>query len=260
MKRKAKITCGVLAGLLLTVGAVAYWQRNNVDALLKATRYSAEEIEEKRKENQQKVQEKVDAQPALTVRDLTEEERQALREGSITQEELTEKLVEAVKPQSTPETSKEQTTTPATSAPTQTPASSAPAETPPSVEPPVVEPAQWDKDLSALIARVYVLREEYTIALDNIQSEAKAEYRAMAAEERTKTALMKFARGYVTRALELEKECDAQMDDVVSRMETIIRENKGDMTLVDTVVETYASEKSLKKAWYMAELEKRGWI
>lgn len=250
MKRKAKITCGVLAGLLLTVGAVAYWQRNNVDALLKATRYSAEEIEEKRKENQQKVQEKVDAQPALTVRDLTEEERQALREGSITQEELTEKLVEAVKPQPTP----------ATSAPAQTPASSAPAETPPSVEPPVVEPAQWEKDLSALIARVYVLREEYTIALDNMQSEAKAEYRAMAAEERTKTALMKFARGYVTRALELEKECDAQMDDVVSRMETIIRENKGDMTLVDTVVETYASEKSLKKAWYMAELEKRGWI
>lgn len=250
MKRKAKITCGVLAGLLLTVGAVAYWQRNNVDALLKATRYSAEEIEEKRKENQQKVQEKVDAQPALTVRDLTEEERQALREGSITQEELTEKLVEAVKPQPTP----------ATSAPAQTPVSSAPAETPPSAEQPVVEPAQWEKDLSALIARVYVLREEYTIALDNMQSEARAEYRAMAAEERTKTALMKFARGYVTRALELEKECDAQMDDVVSRMETIIKENKGDMTLVDTVVETYASEKSLKKAWYMAELEKRGWI
>lgn len=250
MKRKTKITCGVLAGVLLTVGAVAYWQRNNVDALLKATRYSADEIEEKRKENQQKVQEKVDAQPALTVRDLTEEERQALREGSITQEELTEKLVEAVKPQPTP----------ATSAPAQTPVSSAPVETPPSVEPPVVEPAQWEKDLSALIARVYVLREEYTIALDNMQSEAKAEYRAMAAEERTKTALMKFARGYVTRALELEKECDAQMDDVVSRMETIIRENKGDMTLVDTVVETYASEKSLKKAWYMAELEKRGWI
>lgn len=251
MKRKAKITCGVLAGLLLTVGAVAYWQRNNVDALLKATRYSADEIEEKRKENQQKVQEKVDAQPALTVRDLTEEERQALREGSITQEELTEKLVEAVKPQPTP----------ATSAPAQTPVSSAPAETPPSAEQPAaLEPTRWEKDLSALIARVYVLREEYTIALDNMQSEAKAEYRAMAAEERTKTALMKFARGYVTRALELEKECDAQMDDVVSRMETIIRENKGDMTLVDTVVETYASEKSLKKAWYMAELEKRGWI
>lgn len=245
MKRKTKITCGVLAGVLLAVGAVGYAQRGNVDAVLKAAQYSADEIEEKRKENQQKVQEKVDSMPAITVRDLTEEERQALRDGSVTQEELTEKLVEAVSPQPTPDRAAD----PA-------PAVSAPAET----QSAVVESAQWEKDLSALVARVYVLREEYTIELDNMLSEAKAEYRAMTAEQRTKTALMKFAKGYVTRALALEKECDAKMDDVVSQMEDIIKENNGDMTLADTVVETYASEKSLKKAWYMAELEKKGWI
>lgn len=245
MKRKTKITCGVLAGVLLAVGAVGYAQRGNVDAVLKAAQYSADEIEEKRKENQQKVQEKVDSMPTITVRDLTEEERQALRDGSVTQEELTEKLVEAVSPQPTPDI----TADPA-------PAASAPAET----QSAAVEPTQWEKDLSALVARVYVLREEYTIELDNMLSEAKAEYRAMTAEQRTKTALMKFAKGYVTRALALEKECDAKMDDVVSQMEAIIKENNGDMTLADTVVETYASEKSLKKAWYMAELEKRGWI
>ena len=50
------------------------------------------------------------------------------------------------------------------------------------------------------------------------------------------------------------------MDEIIGAMETLITENSGDMTLVDTVVETYANEKSLKKAWYMAELEKRGWI
>ena len=245
MKRKTKITCGVLAGVLLAVGAVGYAQRGKVDAVLKAAQYSADEIEEKRKENQQKVQEKVDSMPTITVRDLTEEERQALRDGSVTQEELTEKLVEAVSPQPTPDRAAD----PA-------PAASVPAET----QSAVVEPTQWEKDLSALVARVYVLREEYTIELDNMLSEAKAEYRAMTAEQRTKTALMKFAKGYVTRALALEKECDAKMDDVVSQMEDIIKENNGDMTLADTVVETYASEKSLKKAWYMAELEKRGWI
>ena len=54
--------------------------------------------------------------------------------------------------------------------------------------------------------------------------------------------------------------CDRQMDEIITEMERILSANGGDMTLVDTVVETYASEKSLKKAWYMAELEKRGWI
>ena len=248
MKRKMKITCAVLAGILLAAGAAAYWQRGNVDAVLKAAQYSSDEIEEKRKENQQKVQSKVDSMPAITVRDLTEEERQALREGNVTQAELTEKLVEAVNPQPVGSTA------PASQPPAQ---STVPAASSAEV-PPVAEPAQWEKDLSALIARVYVLREEYTIALDNMQAEATEEYRAM--KERTKTALVKFAKGYVTRALALEKECDAQMDEIVSQMEAVIRENNGDMTLVDTVVETYASEKSLKKAWYMAKLQKRGWI
>lgn len=253
MKRKTKITCAVLAGILVAVGAAAYWQRGNVDAVLKATQYSADEIEEKRKENQQKVQSKVDSMPSITVRDLTEEERQALREGTVTQEKLTEKLVEAIHPQPVGDSA------PAAPPPAQStaPAASSQPVTVPAEEAPV-DPAQWEKDLSALIARVYVLREEYTIALDHMQAEATEEYHGM--KDRTKTALVKFAKGYVTRALALEKECDAQMDEIVSQMETIIRENKGDMTLVDTVVETYASEKSLKKAWYMAELQKRGWI
>ena len=41
-------------------------------------------------------------------------------------------------------------------------------------------------------------------------------------------------------------------------MRMLIRENNGDMSLVDTAIMTYANEKSLKKAWYMAELEKKG--
>ena len=123
-----------------------------------------------------------------------------------------------------------------------------------------MEPAQWEKDLAALIARVYVLQEQYTIALDDMEASAKAEYREMSSGEKKKKNLVKFAKRYVTEALDLEKECDAQMDQIVEQMEAILSENGGDTALVDTVIETYASEKSLKKAWYMAELEKRGWI
>ena len=264
MKRRTKIGLGVLGCLALTIGGVAYWQWNTVEAVIQATQYTAEEIEEKQKANKEKVQTIVDADPSITVRDLTEEEKQALREGTMTQEELTEKLVEAVSPQPIPETTEPaQEETPARTEPQQPaapPAASTQPETPPAEETPAEAPeqAQWQKDLSALIARVYVLREEYTIALDNMQAQATEEYRGM--KNRTKKNLVKFAQSYVSEALALEKKCDKQMDEIVAQMETIISENGGDMTLVDTVVETYASEKSLKKAWYMAELEKRGWI
>lgn len=260
MKRKTKIACAVLAGLVVAVGGAAYWQRSNVDAVLKAAKYSADELEQQRQENQQKVQQVVDSMPSITVRDLTDEERQALREGSVTQEELTEKLLEAAAPQpiAQEQPSAQPSAPPAASQDSQSQPPDASAPPPQEVQP--AQPAQWEKDLSALVARVYVLREQYTIALDEMQAQATEEYHAMKTSERTKTALVKFAKGYVTKALDLEKECDAQMDSIVRQMETIIRENGGDMTLVDTVVETYASEKSLKKAWYMAELEKRGWI
>lgn len=261
MKRRTKIGLGVLGCLAVAVGGLVWWQWNTVEAVVQASQYTSEEIEEKQKENKQKVQSVVDANPSITVRDLTEEEKQALREGTMSQEELAEKLLQAVNPQpiTEPATEQNQEQSPPATVQSPQPQTPAPVETPPAEEPPaVVEQAQWEKDLSALIARVYVLREEYTIALDDMQAAAKEEYHGL--KNRTKKALVKFAQRYVTEALALEKTCDRQMDEIVSEMERIISENGGDMTLVDTVVETYASEKSLKKAWYMAELEKRGWI
>lgn len=65
-------------------------------------------------------------------------------------------------------------------------------------------------------------------------------------------------KGYLSRANALEKECDGKMDEVIRAMETLIRDNNGDLTLVDTVVYTYANEKSLKKSWYMTKLEQKG--
>ncbi|MBQ2996927.1 MAG: hypothetical protein IJE22_06850 [Oscillibacter sp.] len=270
MKRRTKVALGVAACVLAAFGGLAWWQWNTLEAVVQAAQYTPEELEEKQKENKQKVQQAVAANPSITVRDLTEEEKQALRDGTLTQEELTQKLLETLTPEeSKPAGDNAAENDPQTQAPSGNSAGKIPpAETggqvsaaPGASDAPV--PAapgenQWEKDLSALVARVYILQEEYTIALDNMEDAAKEEYRGL--RNRTKKAMVKFAQGYVSKALALEKECDRQMDEIIGAMETLITENSGDMTLVDTVVETYASEKSLKKAWYMAELEKRGWI
>ena len=94
--------------------------------------------------------------------------------------------------------------------------------------------------------------------IDTMYADAKAEYLALPAEKRTTTQLAKMAKGYLSRANALEKECDGKMDEVIRAMETLIRDNNGDLTLVDTVVYTYANEKSLKKSWYMTKLEQKG--
>lgn len=251
-KRKKHTGLIVFALLLAALAALAYWQKNNIAALLAYKNAgSQEEIEQQMQQNKETINKVVEENPDIVVRDLTEEEKQALRDGTLTQEELTERLTETPKE----ETPKEE----------EKPAEQKPAEQPkqeqkPTEQKPAEQPveSEYQKQLSAVIAKVYVLREKFTIALDNLQAEAVSVYTAIPEADRTKAKLAKFVSEFLARGTALEKECDAEMDAIIAELDALISANKGDYSIIDTVVETYASEKSLKKAWYMAELEKRG--
>lgn len=254
MKRWMKILCIVLALLAALLAGLYWWQRENLKAVKDAASHSSEELEEKLAENQQQIRDVVDAAPEIVVREVTEEERQALRDGTMTQEELIERLLD-------PGEQSDSTVAPGMEETPPGEDAKAPAETPtlPAEQPkPVEDPYQ--KELSAIIAKVYVLREDFTMALDNMYDEAKAEYIALPAEKRTKSNLMVLASKYLSKATALEKECDARMDEIVADMEKLIQENNGDMSLVDTVVYSYANEKSLKKSWYMSKLQEKGLV
>ncbi len=251
-RRRGHGVLGVFAVLLVLVAALAVWQKNNIQAVLEyISAGSQEEIEEKLQQNQQAITDVMTKNPEIVVRDVTEEEKQALRDGTLSQEELTDRLlgVEAQKPDES-EAKKDVSQKPEVQQP-----SEQPEQTPPTEEP--VE-SEYQKQLSAQVAKVYVLREEFTIALDNLQAEATAAYKALTPEERSGGKLTKFISGFLAKGTALEKECDSKMDAIVVELVALIEANNGDMSIVDTMIEAYASEKSLKKAWYMAELEKKG--
>ena len=243
MKRRKTTLCTILVLLAVSLAGLFWWQRDNLKAIHAATQHTSAELEEKLEENQQMIQEAVKAAGEVTVGEISEEDRQAFRDGSMTQEQLVERLTNGGEGE-----------------PREEPASTSRPESDGTPPPESPKPAEntYQKELSALIARVYVLREEYTLALDTMYADAKAEYLALPAEKRTKTHLLKMARGYLSRASALEKECDGKMDEIVRAMEKLLRENDGDLGLVDTVVYTYANEKSLKKSWYLSKLEQKG--
>lgn len=261
MKLWKKILCVLVLALLLAAAALAVWQRENLNALAQAQKYTQEELEEKLAENGRAIREAMADAPEITVRDLTDAERQALRDGTLSKETLVEQLLAV-------DGGAGETEAPPTSGPADAPSPQEPTLPQPSSQPQAQQPQSqssaaeedYRKRLSALIAEVYVLREEYTISLENMESAAKADYRAIPEDKRTKTALAGLVSTYLSRGSALEKECDGKMDAIVAELETLIKENQGDMTLVDLVVNTYADEKSLKKAWYMSKLEKRGLI
>ena len=232
----------VLAVLVLAVGLLAWRFRKEIQAFTISRQYSTAELEGQLADNDQTIRDAVEASSDVTVRAPTEEEREALRDGSLSQEELIGRLTgesAAGSSDSAPETA----------APEEQPAEQAPA-----------EPPEYQKQLSALIAQVYVLREEYLAALDNMETSAKADYKALSGSQRTAARLASLVSDYLGRATRLEKECDGKMDAIIVQMETLIQANNGDMSLTDTVFNTYVNEKSLKKAWYMSRLQEKGLI
>lgn len=232
----------VLAVLVLAVGLLAWRFRKEIQAFTISRQYSTAELENQLADNDQTIRDAVEASSDVTVRAPTEEEREALRDGSLSQEELIGRLTgesAAGSSDSAPETA----------APEEQPVEQAP-----------VEPPEYQKQLSALIAQVYVLREEYLAALENMEVSAKADYRALSDSQRTAGKLASLVSDYIGRATRLEKECDGKMDAIIAQMETLIQANNGDMSLTDTVFNTYVNEKSLKKAWYMSRLQEKGLI
>lgn len=217
-KKRSKIICGILAVLLLLLGGFAYIQRENMKAALEGTKSSPVELEERMEANEQKLENMLSG---ISARDLTEDEKTAVREGTLSQENLEELLIGEEKSE---------------------------------------EENAYAKSLAELLSRVYDLRAQYVTALENMEAEAKAEYSALPQGDRAKTKLVKIAKGYFSKANALEKECDGKMDAIVEEMTEIIEENKGGWDILDAVVETYASEKSLKKAWYISRMRERGLI
>lgn len=260
MKRRTQIAFGVGLALIVGMGAVTAWQWNNISAALSFVRFSQQELEDKLNENDQKIKDAVDAVPEVNIRDITQEEKDALRDGTLTQEELIESLIKPEQEKESPKQEPEKPVVP------DTPKPEKPPEQKPEQPPALSEQEQasqqndYAKKLAAIIAEVYVLREQFLIKLDEMQKQAIADYVAIPEKERSATRITKLVSNYLAKGLDLEKECDAQIGAIIVRMETLISENNGDMSIAQTVYDTYVEEKSLKKAWYMAELKKRGMI
>lgn len=244
MKRAMKVICGSVLTLVILMGGLAIWQWDNIEAGLHFLQFSKEELEQQITDNDQAIRDAMNKAEDVVVRDLTEEEKQALRDGTVSKEELAGQLVQVQKPAPQPDDQKSE-------------------EEKAEEEQKRLEEEKklaYQQKLSELIAEVYVLREEYLIALDNMRSEAIADYKAIPSSGRTKAVITNLVSAYLARATNMEKECDKKMDAIVSEMAKLIKDNDGDMTTVDTVIKTYAEEKKLKKAWYMAELQEKGFV
>lgn len=222
MKKGAKIALGVVGVLAVGGVAAAAWQWNNLNALRYGLTMDGDTIEQKLQENEQALQ---NAMTEYNIPQYTfsQEEIAQLTDGTLSTEEAARKILD-----------------------TQTPLAAAPEGQA------AASQSEADQAIQEQIATMYVLRSTYVGKLETIAQSAIDEYTAGDHTEENRKQVVYDKLDQLTA---LEKECDAQVAQVVSRLRELLKEAGRDDSLAKQVEQTYQQEKSLKKAAYLEEFQ-----
>lgn len=231
MKKTTKVILIALLVLILGVGAVCLWQWDNLMAVKTSLSHSKEDLEAMMTTTYQAIEEATKEMDGVTVRDMTDEERAALRTGDLSREELIQRMTErravllADGEQVAAEVSSEENDT-----------------------------EQEDPDqklLSEYLAEIYLMKDEYTAWLEAKYNEAIDAYNALPEAERTAEAKYSIGMRCMKEALAKEDECDAAMAQMEQKISAQLEKIGRDNTLVKEIQKAYEQEKELKKAYYL---------
>lgn len=299
MKKILKTVLILLVVLIIVLGAVAYFNRNTISALLMVYTASDEELKEKLDSSGSIDNEVLSGYTDITLRDLTDEEKAKLANDEITKEDAVALVMGLLdpslsQPESDAQIDETVTDVPEEQAPTtEAPSVEAPVEKPvendvdevvpevkeehdASTEPAVVpekpvenkdtpaindnaeapaeiseERKQVNQKIAELVAELYVVRAKVISKFDAYIEELKTEYdadRTLTKEER-KATKPQFAARAIKVVAKWEKECDTEMNAILSEVETLLKESGQSLELVDTIRKAYEDEKAAKKAY-----------
>ena len=110
----------------------------------------------------------------------------------------------------------------------------------------------YNRAASELVAKVYVLKGQYTGLLSSLEASAKAQYLALPKEERGTAAKAKIVSDNMAYVSGLEAQCDAQIDAILADLTALNKQYGKDDSLVEAIRTAYVNEKELKKAYYVS--------
>lgn len=234
MSKKLLIWLSIIAVLLVIIGWFTYWQWNNITAFVDALRYSNEEVESKLQENNQAIQQYLQKEENITVREMTEEEVQGLMNGTLTEEEVVRRLTGQEEPVAEPPETVSEPTEPTTPAEPEKP----------------TPPPTTGQTVAEAIAKLYITKSDYLGRLDAIEAQVRAEYIALSPENK-KGAKQRFLSQYLPTVAAWETECDAAVYGVIAEVREALKASGQAETVADQIESSYLNEKRLKKSYFI---------
>lgn len=231
MSKILKMLLSFFLILLAIAGSLAFWQRENISALIKGRKYSSEELALQLDERRQEIKTKVEKYTNTPIQDLSSEDEEKLFKGEITFEEISEKYnlpLDVMK-----EDKKENSDS--------------------NVD--IIENVDSkaiDKVIGDSVSKMYALKAKYVSKLGEMERKVVEEYSQLPKEERNQNTKKEIISKNINYAAELEKQCDKEVEEVIQSLEKNLKELKGDNEIIKTLKEAYYNEKELKKSYYLS--------
>ena len=210
---KRRIGPLILLIILTTAVFLINWQMNNIKGVWYALKYDKMQIEDMITNTNENLKQDIETVLGHSIREFTEEERDAIEKGLVTEDEVVEKIVrEEAEKSNTPQT---------------------------------------DNTVSRYITELYNLKGRYIGILDGMVKSAVSEYKSLDKSQRTRSKQLEIGANYVSKAVSLETECDQKVGSILSKIESQLKKEGKSTDIIKTINNAYVSEKNLKRAYYL---------
>ncbi len=234
MKKVLCIVLAVVLVILIGLGVIAYINRNTIAALFDAMKYTNEEVQQKMQENQKDLQEFIEKDENIVVRDLTEEEKKALNENKITQDDAISIITgEKTLEEAISNNEEKPDDNPSGKVEPQNPSANASGNS--------------DKRISELIASLYVEKNTRLAAFDSLKAQVYQEYKGIEGVEH-ETKKWDLINKYTPVLAQWESDCDSVVYGIIDEIKAELKKAGKDESIATKLRESYLNEKKLKKA------------
>lgn len=237
----------VLCAAVLIIGALCFWQQNNIKALFIFAANNSEQTEKLIQENKNKVSEVIEKYPDASVRELTQEEEEKIANGEMSVSEAADMLISEANEKSgsvnstsgkSGQTSGSKNTSGVGSGSEANPSASS-------------TKSKESAVIQRYTAELYSMKAYYTGQLSQIEGKARAEYSAMSAAEKKNLSKAAFVGKYAGYATSLMGECDGKVNSLLASMKDELKALGGDLSIITTIKQAYEGEKAARKAYYL---------
>lgn len=215
------------------IGVLAIKNLGNIRAFRSATTMTREEIALETEKNDKASKEILESLTDRPMHNLTDEERDMLNKGEITEEDAVNIILGVGSPVKKSSDKKEESK----------------QEVKSNEENESEEPSESEVSLKdEIIARLYCLQSEYTGRIEAVIAMGKSEAASIQGAERNLNRKIEFIDKYMGLGSSMESGCDAKVDGLLSQLKNELEKNGEDTGVVGKIRAYYEKEKELKKA------------